>query len=550
VTAGESVSGPAFGPGPTPSAPVRRKRGRRLVRSVAMYGYLGSGNLGNDASFETVMAWLKAQHPEVELRSITIAPEEMQARYGVPSALLSWYRPGPWTPHSAARVGKLFGRVVDVPRAFRLAGTADAVIVPGMGVLEESLGVVPWGLPLWLLLMAVACRIRRRPFVLLDVGAERAVDPITRRLIVAAADLAAHVSYRDGFSADSMRRAGSRANCVVAPDLAFAHDATTVADPEPGLLVVGVMAFYGRQDDPVLGWYVLDRYVAEMAAALARLTDDGWRLVVLGGDRVDSPVARRLAAAVREARPGLPEHAVVVRDPVTFTQVTQEMARAEVVVATRFHNLIAALRLAQPVVSVSYAEKSNRLMHELGLDAYCQNYVELDGDRLVAQVRALTADIGLSRRVRESMRCWSDEVTVLMRGMGAEALGLSSDPLDERGGSPGGSGRVNPPSTSRRTKIAGAPEGEPPPALTPRGPPAGGHGSNSVTGESKPNDRVTPARGSVPGGLVARAHCAPGCAASIPQSPRRAPSGDRDRRAAGHRTQDVTPRRSAPAGLI
>ena len=30
----------------------------RPVRRVAFFGYLGSGNLGNDATFETVMGWL------------------------------------------------------------------------------------------------------------------------------------------------------------------------------------------------------------------------------------------------------------------------------------------------------------------------------------------------------------------------------------------------------------------------------------------------------------------------------------------------------------
>jgi polysaccharide pyruvyl transferase WcaK-like protein len=50
------------------------------VRSVALFGYLGSGNIGNDATFETVLGWLRSTYPEVEVRCITIAPEEVTAR--------------------------------------------------------------------------------------------------------------------------------------------------------------------------------------------------------------------------------------------------------------------------------------------------------------------------------------------------------------------------------------------------------------------------------------------------------------------------------------
>ena len=63
------------------------------VRRVALYGYLGSGNLGNDASLETILAWLRRDYPDVEVRCITIAPDEIAARYGVPSARLAWRTP-------------------------------------------------------------------------------------------------------------------------------------------------------------------------------------------------------------------------------------------------------------------------------------------------------------------------------------------------------------------------------------------------------------------------------------------------------------------------
>ena len=141
---------------------------------------------------------------------ITIAPEAVTARYGVPaSALAHTFATG--RNRLADAAGKVLGRLVDVPRSLVLAGSYDAVVVPGMGVLEDTLGTRPWGMPYWLCLIALACRLRRRAFVLLDVGANRSDDPLTRSCTSGTVALATHVSYRDVESATAMAKADDRA---------------------------------------------------------------------------------------------------------------------------------------------------------------------------------------------------------------------------------------------------------------------------------------------------------------------------------------------------
>ncbi len=63
--------------------------GRTPVRGIALYGYLGSGNIGNDATLETVLEWLGSSHPSVPVSCITIAPEAVTARYGMPASALA-----------------------------------------------------------------------------------------------------------------------------------------------------------------------------------------------------------------------------------------------------------------------------------------------------------------------------------------------------------------------------------------------------------------------------------------------------------------------------
>jgi polysaccharide pyruvyl transferase WcaK-like protein len=393
------------------------------VRRVAFYGYLGSGNLGNDASLETVMGWLNSNYPQVELSCISIAPAAVSARYGIPSVPMTWHSPNRRHTGVMETSRRVFGRLVDIPRSYTFAGSVDAVMVPGMGVLEDCLRVRPWNLPFGLFLMAAACWLRRRPFVLLDVGAERTSNPVTRWLYMTTVRLAAHVSYRDQLSAAWM--AGAREPDAVAPDLAFAHPACTLANPELGRIVVGVMAYYGKRDDPVRGAHVRRSYIATMAEALAQLAKAGDQVVMVGGDRVDIDVAREIRAAILSAYPALTDDAVLIHDFETFTELTEEMMRAEVVIASRFHNLICALRLARPTVSVGYAAKNRYLMEALDVDGFSQEIMQLDADQLVAQVRAARENSeAVTALIRRGSVKWAEEVRCLMERVATETFGL------------------------------------------------------------------------------------------------------------------------------
>lgn len=399
----------------------------RIVRRIALYGFLGSGNLGNDASLETVVSWLGTHHPEVELRCITIAPRAVEARYGIPSQSLAWEQ-GRRAGRLVAALAKVLGRLIDVPRHFRLVGSVDAVVVPGMGVLEDSLTVRPWGMPYWLLLAAVACRLRGRSFVLLAVGAERTANPVTRWMYAMTARLATHVSYRDRRSAAAMARAGGRSSAVIAPDLAFAHPSPTSDQPEVGRIVAGVMAYYGPGDDPVRGAPVRRRYVETLAEALVTLARGGSHIVLVGGDYVDIDVAQEVRRTVLARGPDIPTEAVEVRGARTFAELTAEMRSAEMVIASRFHNLIGALRLGRPTLSVGYADKCRDLMVAVGLSDYSQDIEKLGADRLLAQVDAARqGGTALADRIRSTTSAYATEVDVLLHQVSREVLGLGGD---------------------------------------------------------------------------------------------------------------------------
>ena len=230
----------------------------------------------------------------------------------------------------------------------------------------------------------------RRPFVLLCVGAEPVRNPLTRRLFVATVALAEHVSYRDDWSASAMRLLGGREADAVAADLVFARppEATRTTAPrvDPGRVVVGLMDYHGVDGDPVAGGAAHRAYLSRMAEVVLALVDAGDRVVLVGGDDVDTRATDRVLQLIAAARPDLDGASVRVSRASTFEELTEEMAGADAAVVTRFHNLICALRLGVPVVSIGYADKNARLLKDLALDGFSQPIESLDPGLVLAQL--------------------------------------------------------------------------------------------------------------------------------------------------------------------
>ena len=69
----------------------------------------------------------------------------------------------------------------------------------------------------------------------------------------------------------------------------------------------------------------------------------------------------------------------------SLRDVMEQIAETDLVVATRFHNVVCALKLARPTVSLGYARKNDVLLAEMGLGAFCQHVEAIDLDLLKTQ---------------------------------------------------------------------------------------------------------------------------------------------------------------------
>ncbi|MBV6701325.1 polysaccharide pyruvyl transferase family protein [Kitasatospora aureofaciens] len=353
---------------------------------VGVFGLLGSGNLGNDGSLEAVLGYLRAEHPEAVVDALCGGPEVVATRYRIPATRLHWYRGEYRTASRAGAIAaKGLGKLVDAVRTAAWVRRHDVVIVPGMGVLEATLPLRPWGFPYSLFLLCASGRLFGTRVALVSVGAAAIGNRPTRALVRWSARLATYRSYRDALSRDAMRAMGvDTARDEVYPDLAFALPTLSASAPSgpPGPVCVGVMAFHGGNDDRARAEEIHRRYLDGTTRFVRALVEDGRPVRLLTGDGVDVPVVAAILDAVDSPL-------VTAAEAASLADLMKETAAADTVVATRYHNLICALKVGTPTLALSYAEKSDALMAQMGLGAYCHPAREVDADRLLEQFRAL-----------------------------------------------------------------------------------------------------------------------------------------------------------------
>lgn len=391
--------------------------------SVGLFGLLGSGNSGNDASMETVLAYLREARPDIVVDALCGGPQRVRSSYGIDAAPLFWYQKfEDRTTRVPAAFLKLVGKGID---AFRIASWVrrhDAVIVAGAGALETTLPQRAWGFPYSLLVLATSGRLLGTKVALVSVGADLINKRPTRWVSNATARLASYRSYRDDYSRDAMRRRGIDTSADrVFPDLVFGVPTPPYEPGDPHLVGVGVMAYYGGNDDRGRADEIHSRYVETMTRFTEWLVDNGYRVRLFGGDnKFDSEIAERIERSVRERYPELDAQRITVAAVSSYPELIKEMAPVGMVVATRYHNVMCALKLCKPTISLGYSRKFISLMGDMGLAEFHQFAGSVDLDRLTEQFKQL------ERRRPQLQQGMADRNAANMRSLSEQFASLSA----------------------------------------------------------------------------------------------------------------------------
>ena len=113
------------------------------------------------------------------------------------------------------------------------------------------------------------------------------------------------------------------------------------------------------------------------------------RLIIGDTNGSDDSVVQEILADLRLSRPDLDPSWVVAQPVVTFADIMQAILPAGSVVAIRFHNVLAALKLCKPTIAISYSPKHDALMADMGVSGFCQPVNPLDFDLLIQRFTEL-----------------------------------------------------------------------------------------------------------------------------------------------------------------
>jgi polysaccharide pyruvyl transferase WcaK-like protein len=166
-----------------------------------------------------------------------------------------------------------------------------------------------------------------------------------------------------------------------------------------------------KADRPVVGLglmqdagrYSLDRpdnavylaYLDTLAIFVQWLLAHGWDIRLLTGDVCDRAATQAFRSLLKERSVTYEEGRIIDEPIVSARQLLLQLAKTDVVVATRFHNILLALLLNKPVISISFHHKCASLMSRMGLSEYCQDMNGLKADQLIELFCRLEKNAGM-----------------------------------------------------------------------------------------------------------------------------------------------------------
>jgi polysaccharide pyruvyl transferase WcaK-like protein len=358
-----------------------------------VFGIFGGGNSGNEASLDAMLNHVRSRYPDAVIDAMSGGFRQVPAKHGIPAVPLSWHEFHEQAPRPARAILKAFGKAADPLRMLLWVSRHDVVVVPGMGVLEDTTPLRAYGFPLAMFLLSASGRVSRVKVGLVSVGASVIKRRATRFLLTGAARMASYRSYRDAYSMEAMRQGGVGGDAQVFPDLVFSLPVPPYDPGDPLLVGVGVMDYNGGNNDRARAVELHSAYLQKMTSFVRWLLENGYRVQFFGGDDMwDYAIADEITERVRADRPGIAVESLVAARPFdSYADFLSELNRAGTVVATRYHNVLGAVKLCKPTIAIGYAHKFVPLMESVGLADFTQSASALDADLLIKQFKEIQA---------------------------------------------------------------------------------------------------------------------------------------------------------------
>lgn len=388
------------------------KEDRRQPTKIAFFGHFDSTNFGNESTLQAILYHLKRFRPNAEVTCISTGPEATVATHHIEAIPIAETFVKSWVPRNPLTrvlrrvcIGLLSEPYQWVKGLMRLRRT-DMLIIPGTGLLTDANGLLGWG-PYNLLkwsLIAKACRCK---LLFVSVGAGPVYGAPGKCFVKSVLRLADFRSYRDNSTMQYLQDIGFHDdNDRVYPDLAFSLPEDVIPHQNPtknrrSVVGLGVMDYAGRYSVANPSDTIYLAYLESLVTLVGWLLAHEYDVRLLSGDLGDTHVRQELRDLLRERLSGRDE-GHIIDEPISSVEgLLSQLSTTDLVVATRFHNVLLALFCNKPVISVSFHHKCKSLMNAMGLSEYCLDINDLKAERLIEKFRDLETN---ANKIKSSIR--------------------------------------------------------------------------------------------------------------------------------------------------
>ena len=387
--------------------------GERPRMRIGLFGNFGTLNTGNESTLTAILTRLRSLYPEGEFFCVCNGPESVRLRDGIDAIPITTRTVRMWDRERAlyVRMAMLpIGIAMEVGqwiRAVRILKRSTTLIVPGTGLLTDVYGLSGWG-PYGTMKWSVAAKLGGCKVFFVSVGAGPLYSRSGRFLVKSALALADYRSFRDRASIRYLEGIGfRRKNDPVYPDLAFGLRPNDLLQRDgrsarSGRRVVGLglMEYPGRYSVEDPSPETFSEYLNELVTVVEWLLARNYDVkLVLGDD--ESQVIDEFTSLLRRCTAAYSPERVSYQAADSVEGILSALAATDVVVATRFHNVLLSLLLNRPVIAISFHHKCVSLMNQMGLSEYCHDISHMNAGRLIAQFQELERN---SSEVRETIR--------------------------------------------------------------------------------------------------------------------------------------------------
>lgn len=374
---------------------------------ISLLGQFGSGNFGNDGSLEAMLGYLRELKPDAEIHCICSNPAVIEARHriGCISIRGSTTRAtglGPLSRVLASLPSRFWGLYSSILHF----GGVDLLIIPGTGILDDFQETA-FGWPFILFWWCLAARIRRTKIAFVSIGAGPINGTLSRYFLRSAAGMATYRSYRDDYSLAYMKSIGGSApGDLRYPDIAFSLTDPPIqsgsADRSSPVVGIGIMHYRGWLRNQSDGQQIYGTYIERITSLIVRLMQDGFRVRLLMGDRADLRARDDVLSSVAQLVDDTSAGEIAVGSANSLAEIMEEITPVDIAVVSRYHNLVCALKLGRPTISLGYALKNDNLMRSFGQRAFCHHIETFDVDLVRDQVHMIMGKSEVLRRELES----------------------------------------------------------------------------------------------------------------------------------------------------